>query len=84
MRHCYSEQEGDWIDTICRAMNRWAMASNDVEAEARLWASEAVSLDATGSIKIDPDPQPSLRPAHSSNRARLTGIPDRPGLTAGV
>lgn len=95
MRHCYSEQEGDWIDTVCRAMNRWAMGSNEVEATARLWAGESASLDAAATtsagatvtdqpFKVDPLPPPAPRPAHSSIRARLTRVSDQPGLAAGA
>ncbi|HTT04277.1 MAG TPA: hypothetical protein VMF64_03240 [Steroidobacteraceae bacterium] len=34
----YEAEESDWIDALCCAMNRWAMASSKVEAEGRLWA----------------------------------------------
>ena len=34
----YEAQESDWIDALCCAMNRWAMASAKVEAETGLWA----------------------------------------------
>lgn len=47
MRHGYSQQEGDWIDAVCGAMNRWAMAAAGAEAEARLWAGEPEQLHAT-------------------------------------
>ncbi len=47
MRRGYSEQECEWIDGVCRAMNHWAMAAAQVEAEARLWASQPTGLHAS-------------------------------------
>jgi len=45
MRICYSEQESNWLDTVCRAMNRWAMGTTEIEAEVRLWASRPDRLE---------------------------------------
>lgn len=44
MRRGYSEQECAWIDAVCGVMNRWAMATVEIEAEARLWAAHREDL----------------------------------------
>jgi hypothetical protein len=33
-RVCYSDQESEWIETLCYVMNRWAMATAQGAAEA--------------------------------------------------
>jgi hypothetical protein len=30
-RNCYSAPEIDWLETVCRAMNRWAMCSTPID-----------------------------------------------------
>lgn len=50
----YEDEESDWIDALCCAMNRWAMATAKVEAEARLWAMPSAGVMAATAVASPP------------------------------
>ncbi|HWG75343.1 MAG TPA: hypothetical protein VN660_00945 [Steroidobacteraceae bacterium] len=72
MRHGYTNQEGGWIDTVCRAMNRWAMAKSELEAEARLWAGQPDKSEAAGELRrVFASPETQIGPARGQAAASI-------------
>lgn len=83
-RQCYTKPESDWIDTVCLAMNRWAMSQTEIEAEVAATSSETVGLtiDAASSPPLSLDS--ALFAAHRANRGAAANVSDRTGMSASI